>query len=49
LAAALAGGAGLADAARLASAAAALAVTKPGAQAAVPTAEETADLAKEPA
>ncbi|MFH5823776.1 ribokinase [Georgenia sp. AZ-5] len=47
LAAALADGAPLADAARLASAAGALAVTRPGAQDAVPTAEETAALARE--
>jgi ribokinase len=44
LAAALASGATLPEAARLAAAAAALAVTRPGAQDAVPTVEETADL-----
>lgn len=47
LAAALADGASLGDAARLAAAAGALAVTRPGAQAAVPTATETARLARE--
>ncbi|WP_341358380.1 ribokinase [Georgenia sp. M64] len=47
LAAALADGASLADAARLAAAAGALAVTRPGAQNAVPTATETARLARE--
>ncbi|GAA4288359.1 ribokinase [Georgenia daeguensis] len=47
LAAALADGATLVGAARLAAAAGALAVTRPGAQAAVPTAAETADLARE--
>ncbi|QRP43231.1 ribokinase [Amycolatopsis sp. FDAARGOS 1241] len=45
LAAGLAQGRPLADAARLACAAGALAVTRPGAQAAVPTAEEVAALA----
>ncbi|RPF29060.1 ribokinase [Georgenia muralis] len=47
LAAALADGASLAGAARLAAAAGALAVTRPGAQDAVPTATETAHLARE--
>jgi ribokinase len=46
LAAALTGGTPLADAARLASAAGALTATRPGAQAAVPTAAETAELAR---
>ncbi|WP_454085945.1 ribokinase [Georgenia sp. Marseille-Q6866] len=46
LAAALAGGATLADAARLAAAAGALATTAPGAQEAVPTATAVADLAR---
>jgi ribokinase len=45
LAAALARGSGLADAARQACAAGALAVTRPGAQAGVPTAEEVAEAA----
>jgi ribokinase len=46
LAAALAGGAGLADAARLAGAAGALAVTRPGAQDSVPAAADVVALAR---
>jgi ribokinase len=45
LAAALAGGSTLVDAARTASFAGALAVTRPGAQDAVPTADEVATFA----
>ncbi|WP_413452600.1 ribokinase [Georgenia phoenicis] len=47
LAAALAGGAALADAARLAGAAGALATTAPGAQEAVPTASAVAELVRD--